>query len=51
MFPKGAEVIVHCRSGLRSIPVTEQCKSAGYDAHNYEGGFEGWEAKYFCRTF
>ena len=51
MFPKGAKVIVHCRSGRRSVPVTEQFKSAGYDAHNYEGGFEGWKAKFSCRTF
>ena len=26
MFPKGAKVIVHCRSGRRSVPVTEQFK-------------------------
>merc|ERR1712131_94029 len=51
IFPKGTKVVVHCRSGRRSVPVTAQFKSAGYDAHNYEGGFEGWKQKFDCRNF
>ena len=37
---------MHCRSGRRGANVTEKLKSAGYDAVNYEPGFEGWKEKF-----
>lgn len=41
-FDQDAKVVVICRSGRRSIPVTEYLQSAGYDAVNYEGGMQAW---------
>lgn len=41
-FGESDKVVVMCRSGRRSIPVTEYLQAKGYDAVNYEGGMQAW---------
>jgi rhodanese-related sulfurtransferase len=41
-FSESDKVVVMCRSGRRSIPVTEYLQAKGYDAVNYEGGMQAW---------
>ena len=38
-------VVVVCRSGNRSELATMMLQARGYDAHNLEGGMEGWQAE------
>jgi len=44
--PKGREVIVHCKSGMRSAKAVEFLKSQGYSRLvNLTGGILGWAEK------
>ena len=39
--PAGSQVMMLCRSGVRSIPASERAQSLGYTAYNILEGFEG----------
>jgi sulfur dioxygenase len=39
--PKGAKVLMLCRSGLRSIPAAQRANLLGFEAFNILEGFEG----------
>jgi rhodanese-related sulfurtransferase len=37
-------IVFYCRSGARSAMATEAFASAGFDAHNMDGGLLEWDA-------
>jgi rhodanese-related sulfurtransferase len=42
--PRDRPVVFQCRLGARSAMATRAFRAAGWDAHNLEGGAEGWAA-------
>ena len=44
-IPKDQPVVVHCKSGGRSLFATAMLKLQGYDARNLSGGIQAWESR------
>ena len=44
-IPRDRPVVFQCRLGARSAMATRAFEAAGWDAHNLEGGVEGWVAE------
>lgn len=42
-LPKDKEIIVHCRSGRRSLQAADYLNERGYNAVNVEGGILAWQ--------
>jgi thiosulfate/3-mercaptopyruvate sulfurtransferase len=41
-LPEGAEVVLYCHSGSRSMIAAQALRSLGYDARNYVGSWHEW---------
>jgi thiosulfate/3-mercaptopyruvate sulfurtransferase len=41
-LPAGAEVVVYCHSGSRSLAGSQLLRALGYDARNYAGSWHEW---------
>ena len=44
-IPRDSDILVTCKSGMRSSMAIKELKSAGFDPerlHNLKGGFMGW---------
>jgi len=44
VIPRDRQVVAVCRSGGRSGRATTLLREQGYDAHNYAGGMQAWDA-------
>ena len=44
---KSVNIVVHCRSGRRSIPITDLMVKMGYKAVDYPGGIIKWKEHFF----
>ncbi len=42
-LPKDQEIVVHCRSGRRSLQAADYLNEHGYNAVNVEGGILAWQ--------
>lgn len=43
-LPVGTPIVCVCRSGSRSAAVVQALATAGYEAHNLDGGVLAWRA-------
>ena len=47
---KETNIVVHCRSGRRSVPITALLVEKGYKAFDYPGGIFKWKEHFTATT-